>query len=190
MGSLGPGPVNERHLAAPVVSYGAHKLMTEIDIGDLSRRREIDGVSVRLPGIVARPPSAAGFGSAFMSDLFHKARAGEAYDCPVSREATAWWMSRRMVIENILHAARMETAGIGSHRMVLFPALVASVGSLIEGLADAYGSEAVAGFRHKPDSTIETLFGRFPELDNTTALGLGFHMDANVSTLISNVEHG
>ncbi|MFA5549446.1 MAG: NAD-dependent epimerase/dehydratase family protein, partial [Porticoccaceae bacterium] len=79
--------------ARPLTSYGAHKLMTEVLLADLSRRGALDGRSLRLPGIVARPPQAGGHVSAFMSDLIHRLAAGQAYTCPVSADATCWWMS-------------------------------------------------------------------------------------------------
>ena len=188
MGALGPAPVNETHPVAPAISYGAHKLMAEVDIADLSRRGDIDGISLRLPGIVARPPEAlAGFGSAFMSRLFHAAATGANYTCPVSRNATAWWMSRHTVVSDILHAMRMDTSGLGSDRMVLLPALFTSVDALMDGLAARYGVEAVSGIDFVPEQGIVTLFGRFPEIDNTTARALGFAMDTDVARLIENV---
>ena len=59
--------VGSRTLPCPAVTYGAHKRMVEIALADHTRRGEMSGISVRLPGIVARPGSATGFGAAFMS---------------------------------------------------------------------------------------------------------------------------
>lgn len=187
MGPLGKGAVNETHPAAPAISYGAHKLITEIDIADLTRRGEIDGVSLRLPGIVARPAGASGFGSAFMSELFHAAANGGEYACPVSPDATAWWMSRHTVIANILHAARMDTRALAADRALLLPALHASVADLIDGLAAHYGAASISGISHAPENGIEAVFGRFPAIDAGRALSAGFTSDADIPTLIGNV---
>ena len=62
-GALGPEPVNEEASPKPAISYGAHKLMAEIYLADLSRRNEVDARIVRLPGVVARPPTESGSGS-------------------------------------------------------------------------------------------------------------------------------
>ena len=83
-GEMAGEPVGPRTPARPVITYGAHKRMVEIALADLSRRGEISGIALRLPGIVARPGSSAGFGSAFMSDLLRSAAKGEPYVCPVS----------------------------------------------------------------------------------------------------------
>lgn len=186
MGALGPHTVDETHPAAPNSSYGAHKQMIEIHIADLSRRKEIDGISLRLPGIVARPFGALGFGSAFMSDLFHAAAAAKPYSCPVSQEATIWWMSRVIAIDNILHAARLDTAILNPDRMVLLPALFASMNDVMGGLADHYGTTAVSQISFSPDPRIEALFGSYPLINNATALGYDFGMDVDVATLIKN----
>lgn len=188
LGALGPDTVDETYPATPLGMYGTHKHNVEGRIASLSRENKIDGVSLRLPGIVARPANAAGFGSAFMSDLFHHAATGQAYRCPVSKDATAWWMSCATAVANILHAARMETSTLAPDRMVLLPALYASIGDLISGLEDYYGKGAAAHITFDSDDKIEALFGRFPEINNTTALRLGFEQDTSVATLIEAVD--
>lgn len=74
----------------PAMSYGAHKLAGEVMLADLSRRGMVDGLSLRLPGIVARPGVAAGHGSAFMSAVMHAASQDEPYAWPVSADAACW----------------------------------------------------------------------------------------------------
>jgi nucleoside-diphosphate-sugar epimerase len=49
----------------PKLSYGAQKLIGEILFDDFSRRGWVDARSVRIPGIVARPPRRTGQLSAF-----------------------------------------------------------------------------------------------------------------------------
>lgn len=68
----------------PKLVYGGHKAMMEQAVAMLSNRGVIDGMSLRLPGILARPKGPSGMKSAFMSDLFHALRAGERFVCPVS----------------------------------------------------------------------------------------------------------
>ncbi|MFN4101060.1 MAG: NAD-dependent epimerase/dehydratase family protein, partial [Pararhodobacter sp.] len=176
-GPLGPGPVREDAPPAPTLSYGAHKWMIEILLADLTRRGELDGVSLRLPGIVARPPAESGHGSGFMSQIFHKAAARTAYDLPVSAEATCWWMSRETVVANLLHAANMDSAALPASRVVQLPVLVASVGAVLNALETLHGPGATAGFTHTPDPRIETLFGCLPPLTTPKAEAAGFRAD-------------
>lgn len=186
-GALGRDVVNEDQPAHPQISYGAHKQVAEIVLADLSRRGEIDARSLRLPGIVARPPSESGHGSAFMSLLFHKARAGEAYACPVSRQASAWWMSLETCLDNLVHAARLNTDGLPASRAWQLPVLHASVEDVIGGLNRCCGPQSTAGFQFEPDAAIEALFGRFPPLETPRARAAGFTCDGTVDALVANV---
>ena len=59
--TLGAGfdkPVDDTLLPRPGLTYGSHKLMVETALADWTRRGRIRGMALRLPGIVARPPSA------------------------------------------------------------------------------------------------------------------------------------
>ncbi len=183
LGALGPGPVSEDAVPAPDLSYGAHKWMTEILLADLTRRNELDGISLRLPGIVARPPAETGHGSAFMSQIFHRAAAREAYACPVSAQATCWWMSRQVLVANLLHAATMDGAALAPSRMVQLPVLHASVGDILAALAERFGAQFIT---HTPDPRIEALFGRLPPLHTPRALAAGFLRDSDAHSLIEN----
>ena len=186
-GSLGPDPVTEDQPPQSAISYGAHKLMTEILLADLSRRGEIDARSVRLPGVVARPVSESGHGSAFMSLLFHKAKAREPYICPVSRAASAWWMSLDVCVENLIRAARLDVGGLPAGRAFQLPALHASVDHIVTGLDEWLGRESTARFDFQPDEMTERLFGRYPPLETPMALDAGFVQDRDAHQLVESV---
>lgn len=187
LGALGPGPVDEDAAPAPTLSYGAHKWMLEILLADLSRRGELDGIGLRLPGIVARPPAETGHGSAFMSQIFHKAAAGAAYDLPVGPGATCWWMSRACLIRNLLHAARIDAAVLPRSRVVQLPVLQASVAEILAALEVRHGAGATAGIRPRPDPGIESIFGRLPPIRTPAARSLGFSADADPAALVEAV---
>ena len=174
--------VSEDRLPQPQLSYGAHKWMTEILLADLSRRGELCGLSLRLPGIVARPPSPTGHGSAFMSDLIRRGAAGEAYECPVSPEASAWWMSLRCCVDNLLHAARLPAARLPASRVVQLPVICASVGDLVAAIEHHSGRPLRLTWR--PDPRTEALFGRLPPLQTPQARALGFTDDGPLAALV------
>ena len=189
-GPLGPSPVSEDFVPRPAISYGAHKLMTEIVLADLSRRGEIDARCVRLPGIVARPVSESGHGSAFMSLLFRKAAGGEAYICPVSRKAMGWWMSLTACVENLVRAAKVEAADLPPSRVWQLPVLHADVEEIVTALADRFGPKSTSGFSFERNEAVEALFGRFPRLSTPRANAAGFVSDADPDTLVANVFEG
>jgi nucleoside-diphosphate-sugar epimerase len=178
--------MDENALLRPELSYGAHKLMVETAINDLARRGEVDGRAVRLPGIVARPREPNGLRSAFMSDLLRAFADGEPYRCPVSAQASTWWMSARCCVDNLILAAELEGAVLGRQRTWQLPLLQLSIAQVIDALAATYGQERRALVSFAPDAQLEALFGNFPPMKTPQARAIGFRHDGSASALIRN----
>lgn len=168
----------------PPLTYGAHKLACEILLADFSRRGLLDGRSVRLPGIVARPREPSGLASAFMSDMLHALRAGERFTCPVSPQATAWWMSAPCCAENLLHAAAMDVSRADPARAWPLPVLHLSMAQVIETCAMLYGEDRRQLVTFEPNEKLEAVFGRYPPLDDSAARALGLHEDGSPENLV------
>lgn len=179
-----PAQVTDASLIRPRMVYGAHKAMMEQWIATLTRRGAIEGVSLRLPGIVARPRGAAGLKSAFMSDIFHAAVANEAFVCPVSAEATLWLMSRAQLISNLIHAVEAPANPVGEPFAVTLPAVRTSVGVLAQEIARQAGSDP-ALVSYAPDHALEMAFGRQPPLETPAADAAGFLHDGSLEALVA-----
>ncbi|SDI50981.1 Nucleoside-diphosphate-sugar epimerase [Paraburkholderia steynii] len=176
-----PLQMNEHTLPRPTTSYGVHKLIGEQILYDWTRRGKLDGRSLRLPGIVARPGLSTGHGSAFMSAIFRSAQLGRPYTCPVSPSATAWWMSRACCVDNLLHAARIPSDGLHTERVWAPPTLRLEVGAIVDALVNRFGS---APIDYAPQEAIERLFGRQPSLVDRRAIEAGFQHDGTIDALI------
>lgn len=181
-----PERMDEAAVPSPELSYGSHKLMVEIALNDLSRRGEIDGRAVRLPGIVARPREPNGLRSAFMSDLLHAYAADDAYCCPVSPQATAWWMSVRCCVDNLLQMAELDKALLGARQVWQLPLLRLSIAQVIDALAAVYGEAARERISFAPDARLEALFGAFPAMRTPNARALGLRHDGSAAALVRN----
>lgn len=168
----------------PPLTYGAHKLACEILLADLSRRGQLDGRSLRLPGIVARPQSRAGLASAFMSDLLHALREGRPYTCPVGPQATAWWMSATRCAENLLHAATMDLEATDPGRAWPLPVLRLSMQDVVEAGAVLFGADRRGLVRYEAQEPLEAVFGRYPALDDSASRALGLRDDGDAPALI------
>lgn len=179
-----PDLVDDTTPFRPGLSYGAHKLASEVLIQDYSRRGWVDGRIIRLPGIVARPPAPSGLLSAFMSDIFWKLSVGEPFTCPVSEKAVAWWMSVGTCADNLLHAARLAPELVASRRDYTLPVLRLTIGELVEGLAAMFGENRRDLISYAPDPQLEAGFGAFPPLDAGAAEAVGFRPDGDVAALI------
>jgi len=178
-----PDPVTPTTPTRPPMVYGAHKLACEILLADFTRRGLLDGRSLRLPGIVARPRAPSGLVSAFMSDLLHALPAGERYTCPVGPEATAWWMSARRCAENLLHAAGMD-AGRDPARAWPLPVLRLSIAQVVRTLSQVYRIDGEALVRYAPQPAVEAVFGRYPALDDSASRALGLRDDGSAQALV------
>lgn len=180
-GSPLPKVVDDLTPLRPHLSYATQKLIGELLIDDFSRRGTIDGISLRLPGIVARPPQPSGLLSAFMSEVFWKLKAGEPFECPVSAQATAWWMSAARCVDNLLHAATLPAEALGARRVFTLPVLHLSMGALIEGLHQRFGRSPVS---FRPNEALEAAFGRYPPLRSEAAEQVGLRHDGSLAQLI------
>ena len=172
-------PVTDATEARPTSVYGHHKRMAEIDV-QAAAGTGVDAVSLRLPGIVARPPAGEGFKSAFMSDIFWAVAGGECYVVPVSPDSTVWLMSAEKCAENLLHAC---TCPLGARRVMTLPALRVRLDDLAAAIAAITGGNAAA-IRFEPDHVLEEQFGRLPPLSTPMAESFGFKSDADLPALV------
>jgi nucleoside-diphosphate-sugar epimerase len=170
---------------APKMVYGGHKAMMELGVAMMHHRGEIEGVTVRLPGILARPKGPSGMKSAFMSDLFHALRAGEPFVCPVSEGATIWAQSVAQCARNLVNALDLDPALMPVTRTVTMPAQRVTMGALAAEIARQCGvsTELVS---YRPDAALERAFGAHPALSTPAAEHAGFAHDGDLATLVAN----
>ena len=180
-----PPEVNEETLPNPGLSYGAHKLAGEYLVADATRKRWIEGLSLRLPGVVARPGDGAGMMSAFMSQLFWRLSANEPITVPVSAAGVAWFISVQRCVDNLMHAAVIDPKRLDSRRSVQMPVLRLSIGELVDALAARFGAERRALVTYAPEPLIERLFAAYPPLLTPQVEALGFGHDGSTDALIT-----
>jgi D-erythronate 2-dehydrogenase len=182
---LPPGGVDDATPLAPKMVYGGHKAMMETAVSMMHHRGEIEGVSVRLPGILARPKGPSGMKSAFMSDLFHALRAGQRFICPVSQGATIWAQSVAQCARNMVHALSLDPALMPVTRVVTLPAQRVTMGQLAAEIAKQCGVSTTL-ISYVPDAALEAAFGAQPPLSTPAAERAGFAHDGDLATLVAN----
>lgn len=169
---------------SPRMIYGGHKAMGEIAVATMSNRREINGVTVRLPGILARPPGPSGMKSAFMSNVFHALRTQTPFTCPVSKGATIWAQSVERCADNLSHALSLDLALLPPSRAVTLPALRFSMGELVLEIAQQVGASPEL-ITWSPDEALEQAFGKQPPLVTPAAEHAGFSHDGTLAKLVA-----
>ena len=179
-----PSHVDDATPLSPKMVYGGHKAMMEDAVALFANRGFIEGVTVRLPGILARPKGPSGMKSAFMSNLFHALRAGEAFACPVSADATIWAQSVARCADNFLHALTLDCSLLPPTRAVTLPALRVTMGELAARIAAQCGVSPDL-VSYTSDTALEAAFGTQPPLSTPAAELAGFAHDGDVGNLVA-----
>lgn len=167
----------------PTLTYGAHKVIGEVLVSDYSRRGVIDGISLRPPGIVARPPEPNGAISIFFSDLIRELANGRPFRCPVSPASQSWLLSIGVCVENLIRAA---TVDIPSRRTWTMPGTTVVIKDLVAAIASQTNNRDVFELiTYAPDPWVEFNFASYPPLHLPKALELGFKADISLEALVA-----
>jgi nucleoside-diphosphate-sugar epimerase len=177
-----PAHVDDATPVRPMLRYGAHKAMLEEWIATLTRRGAVRGLSLRLPGIIARPLAPSGMKSAFLSNLFHALKAGEPITLPVSPEASCWLLSRRALVAQLVTALDLPHDPAGAR--LNLPALRTRMGDLVAEVARQTGADAALA-TYTPDPAIEAAFGAQPPLSTPAADALDLTHDGTLANLVA-----
>jgi D-erythronate 2-dehydrogenase len=179
-----PPVVTDDTLPRPAMTYGAQKLIGEIEVEDFSRRGWVDGRSLRIPGVLARPPARTGQLSAFLSDMVRELAAGRPVTCPMSAEATTWASSLPNVVSNLIHAACPALVRPDMRRTFTLPTSRFSMRELVAAISEVRGCDLRGLITYAPDVRIQALFGSFGELRTDAADCAGFVRDPGLPTLV------
>jgi nucleoside-diphosphate-sugar epimerase len=179
-----PSVIDEQTIPLPTLSYGAQKLIGEYLVTDYGRRGFVDGRSLRIPGIVARPPS-KGMLSLFLSDLIRELSAGRQVVCPVAPEAMSWFMSRPCVVDNLIHAMQLTPLQLARQRTWSLPVLHLSISSVVAAIARLHGEQVLSRVRYQPDRELQAQFANYPPLLCPTSEAAGFRHDGTVDNLVT-----
>jgi nucleoside-diphosphate-sugar epimerase len=175
--------IDDDTLPNPVMHYGGQKRMVEVAIEQLTAHGWIDGIALRLPGIVARPAADSRLKSAFLNTLFYDYAAGRDFTLPVSPDGTVWLLSSSACVQALLHAGQLPSHRLARRRALTLPAQRVSMAALVEGLKVRFPNSQ-STIKWEPDATLETLFARQPPLVTALSDALGFKHDGTLPRLI------
>jgi len=179
-----PEVIDETTIPLPSLSYGMQKLVGEYLVADYGRRGFVDGRSVRIPGIVARPP-ATGMLSLFLSDLIRELSAGRSFVCPVAPHARSWFMSRPCIVENLLHAASLPAALAAHQRTWLLPVQHLAMAEIVAAIARLHGTDVLSRVSYAPNATLQAQFASYPPLLCPGSEAAGFRHDGSIEALVT-----
>jgi len=180
-----PERIGDEFFNTPLTSYGTQKAMSELLLGDYSRRGFLDGIAIRLPTICIRPGKPNKAASGFFSNILREPLAGQEAVLPVPDTVRHWHASPRAAVGFLTHAATMDLAAMGARRALTMPGLSATVAEQIEALRRAAGEKAVRLIRREPDPVIAKIVEGWPRnFDARRAVQLGFRADASFDEIV------
>jgi nucleoside-diphosphate-sugar epimerase len=166
----------------PRLSYGAQKLIGEILIDDYTRRGYIDGIALRLPGVLVRPGSPNTAVSGWSSSIIREALAGRDYVCPVKPETRLAVISRKKVVACFLHA--MDLPDPGRKRSFLLNGASASAQEMYDAVTSPRGR-----VRYEPDPQIQRIMDGAPKATvSRRARELGFPQSRDIHEIVRDYE--
>lgn len=168
----------------PQMSYGVHKVIGEMMVSDYNRKGWIDGRSLRLPGVLARPPQKTGQLSAFLSDMVTYMSQGNTFVCPMSPGSRTWASSLPNVIYNLIHSATVSQESLKGNTTFTLPTCCFSMSEFVDAIGEVYKQDAINLVSYQPDSVIEALFGNFPQLMTSIAERAGFKPDKSLNDMV------
>jgi nucleoside-diphosphate-sugar epimerase len=145
----------------PANSYGAQKAIGEMLLSDASRRGFLDAVSLRLPTIIVRPGRPNRAASSFFSGIVREPLLGLETTLPVPDDFAVWVASPRSATAWLLHAAEMDTSGMGLDRSISPPGMSVTVGEILDAL-EAVRPGAASLVRRVHDPAIAEIVGGWP----------------------------
>lgn len=152
-------PDNTRQV--PGNTYGAQKAAAELILADASRRGFLDAVTLRLPTVIVRPGRPNNAASSFLSAIVREPLLGLDTDLPVADDFAVWICSPRRAVDWLLHAAAMDTSGMGLDRSIDPPGISTTVAHLLQAL-DAVAPGASAHVKRVEDKAVAAIVSTWP----------------------------
>lgn len=178
-----PEEVNDETLPLPTMVYGAQKRMLEVVIEQFSARGWIEGIALRLPGIVARADADMRMKSAFLNSMFFDYADGRDFVLPVSPQGTTWLISVEASITAFLHAATLPADRMGKRRALTLPAQCVQLQEIVATLAKLF-PESPSTVRYEPVAELDAQFASLPPLSTALCDEYGFQHDGDLETLV------
>ena len=180
-----PDAIGDAFFTTPLTSYGTQKAICELLLSDYSRRGFFDGVGLRFPTICVRPGKPNLAASGFFSNIIREPLAGLEAVLPVGEDVRHWHASPRSATGFLIHAATMDTAKLGSRRVITLPGVSCTVGEQIEALRKVAGDKVVSRIRREPNETIIKIVSGWPRnFDVRRGRELGFVSENSFEEII------
>lgn len=177
-----PEVVTDAITPTPQSSYGAEKIICETLINDYTRRRFINGFTLRFPTISIRPGKPSAAASSFLSGMIREPLDGKESVIPIEdRSFRSWVCSPKTLIHNLILVLSLPVDAVPLHiRQINVPGICVSVQEMMDALEKVGGKDKLAFLKEKADPSLIAILKSWPtRFDNTQAISLGMKRDSS-----------
>ena len=177
---------DDNFILQPATSYGVQKAIGELLLNDYSRRGFFDGVGLRIPTLCVRPGLPNSAASGVFSNIIREPLMGIEATLTAGKDASMIFTSPRSAVGFLIHAAQMDTSGLGSRRSLMMPGIYATLGDEIDALRRVAGDKIVGFIKEEIDPFVQEMLKswNFPKFDAKRARSLGFTCEDSFDELI------
>ncbi|KAJ6004858.1 hypothetical protein N7540_012657 [Penicillium herquei] len=175
-----PGIVTDDVVPTPESSYGAEKVVCETLINEYTRRKFINGFTLRFPTISVRPGAPTAAASSFLSGMIREPLDGQECVIPIEdRSFKSWLCSPKTLVHNLLLALNLPGDAVPPHiRQINVPGICVTVQGMMDALEKVGGKDKLGLLKEKEDPALIPILKSWPtQFDNTQAISLGFKRD-------------
>ena len=177
---------DDNFILQPATSYGVQKAIGELLLNDYSRRGFFDGVGLRIPTLCVRPGLPNSAASGVFSNIIREPLMGIEATLTAGKDASMIFTSPRSAVGFLIHAAQMDTSGLGARRSLMMPGIYATLGDEIDALRRVAGDKIVGFIKEEIDPFVQEMLKswNFPRFDAKRARSLGFTCEDSFDELI------
>ncbi len=177
---------DDNFILQPATSYGVQKAIGELLLNDYSRRGFFDGVGLRIPTLCVRPGLPNSAASGVFSNIIREPLMGIEATLTAGKDASMIFTSPCSAVGFLIHAAQMDTSGLGARRSLMMPGIYATLGDEIDALRRVAGDKIVGFIKEEIDPFVQEMLKswNFPKFDAKRARSLGFTCEDSFDELI------
>lgn len=175
-----PEIVTDSVIPTPESSYGAEKVVCETLINEYTRRKFINGFTLRFPTISVRPGAPTAAASSFLSGMIREPLDGKQCVIPIAdRSFKSWLCSPKTLVQNLLLTLRLPADSVPPHiRQINVPGICVTVQGMMDALEKVGGKDKLEFLTEKEDPALVPILRSWPtQFDNSQAISLGFKRD-------------
>ena len=179
-----PDVVNDDFVQRPQTTYGTHKAIAELMIGDAARGGNIDGRALRLPIVLVHPGPPTASVSDRIASVVREAVAGREIVIPLRETTCIPVVSVETAAANLIVMHNLDVSRLNSVMVINQPALTISMSEIVASLRAELNS-TILNAQFKPDSALEDIVASWPKgFVSHRANALGISADKNFDEIV------